>query len=70
MNDNYLRYFDPEVPAEEKERMLRELSLDPDQKKEFEAILKTWSYTSVADFALEELNTSQEYNALISRLNN
>lgn len=70
MNENYLKYFDPELTAEEKERILREIYLDSDKRKEFEAFLKTWSYTSFAHYASDELNISEEYNLFVTRLKN
>lgn len=68
MDEQFLKYFDPDLTSGEKEKMLLELNNDPVKKQEFESFLKTWSLSVLAANNVEELNLSHEYSILSNKL--
>lgn len=67
MNGNLLKYFDPETAIGEKERIVKELTSDPAQKREFEEFIKAWSLSAVAhDY--DGLDLEEEYNQWLNRV--
>lgn len=64
MDDKFLRYFDPELPSEEKEKLISELKNDPEMMKEFQLLLKSWSLSAFAESNVDELNISNEFRLL------
>jgi ferric-dicitrate binding protein FerR (iron transport regulator) len=61
MDNSWLKYFDPEVSAEEKEEILLRLKEDPAAKEEFLTYLKTWSLASFISFEEGTGDVEHEY---------
>lgn len=61
MDDRFLKYFNPDLSPEEKEKILVELNDDPSIREEFLAYLKTWSLTSFAAVNDETVDLEKEF---------
>lgn len=65
-----MKYFDPELSAEEKAGIFNEINSNSALKEEFESYLKVWNYSALAGKTIDDIDIEKEYNIISGRLDN